>query len=174
MSRVFITAAITAALACGLSACGSVDLSSVKVPSFDTRNFSLGNTSVYRSAGSTRPVGPEDLVDSEGHCAGAAPAQVDASLEPALAQQPAVPRGVALQMTECEVTRALGQAQRVEVTPGAGERSVLMTYTVGERAGIYSFRAGRLVAIERGAEQPPPPAEKKPAKKKPARKPPNA
>jgi len=171
-SRVLLPAA---ALACSLGGCSSFELP--KLPSVDARNFSLGTQSVYRSAGATRPVTQEDLVDAEGRCAGAAPAEVDSSLEPALGAQAAAPRGgVSLQMTECEVTRALGQAQRVDVTPGAaGERSVVMSYTVGERAGVYRFQAGRLVSIERGAEAPPPPAAQKPTKKKPAaRKPANA
>ena len=166
-SRVFVPAV----LACALSACSSMDVP--KLPSLDAGALSLGNVSVYRSAGgSTRPVGPTDLVDADGRCQGAAPAGVDSSLEPALGTQPALPRGVALQMTECEVARALGQAQSVEVVPGAaGERSVIMSYTLGERAGIYRFQAGRLVSIERGAEPSPPP-ERKPAKK--PRKPANA
>ena len=172
MSRVLIAAA----LACALSACSSVDLSGFKAPSLDSSYFSLGTTTVYREGAAARPVGPNDLVDAEGRCPGEAPAQVDSSLEPGLAAQPAAPRGVALQMTECEVARALGQAQRVDVVPGAsGERSVVMSYTLGERAGVYRFQGGRLVSVERGAEQPPPPVEKKPAKKKPvAKKPSNA
>ena len=171
MSRVLIAIA----LACALSACSSVDLTGFKAPSIDSNYFSLGTTSVYRSSGSQRPVGPNDLVDGEGRCAGEAPAQVDSSLEPALGAQPALPRGVALQMTECEVTRALGQAQRVDVVPGAsGERTIVMSYTTGERAGVYRFQSGRLVSIERGAEPPPPPPTAKQPKKKPAKKPANA
>jgi len=172
MSRVLIAGA----LACALSACSSVDLSGFKAPSLDSSYFTLGTTSVYRSSGTQGPVGPNDLVDGEGRCAGEVPAQVDNSLEPALGAQPALPRGVALQMTECEVTRALGQAQRVDVVPGAsGQRSVVMSYTTGERAGVYRFQAGRLVSIERGAEPPPPPpTAKQPPKKKTAKKPTNA
>jgi hypothetical protein len=172
MSRVLIPAV----LACTLGACSSVDLTGFRAPSLDSNYFSLGTTSVYRGGGPARPVGPNDLVDAEGRCAGEAPAQVDNSLEPGLAAQPAAPRGVALQMTECEVARALGQAQRVDVVPGAsGERSVVMSYTLGERAGVYRFQSGRLVSVERGAEPPPPPpVAKQPAKKKTAKKPANA
>ena len=39
-----------------------------------------------------------------------------------------------------------------------GQRLAVLTYTVGERAGIYRFADGRLSSIERGAEPPPPPA----------------
>jgi hypothetical protein len=166
MSRVFLPAA----LACALGACSSVDVSGFKLTNFDSRNLSLGGQNIYSGGGPARPVTAEDLVDGEGRCAGAAPAGVDTSLEPALGAQPAAPRGVALQMTECEVTRALGQAQRVDVVPGAaGVRSVVMSYTVGERAGIYRFHAGRLVSIERGAEPPPPPPAQKPKKPAPRR-----
>jgi hypothetical protein len=50
----------------------------------------------------------------------------------------------------------------------AGARTAVLTYTVGERAGIYRFANGRLSSIDRGAEPPPPQvAAKKPAPRKP-------
>lgn len=142
------------------------DVGAVKLPRVDTNAFALQNPNLYnRQRAFFVPVKPEDLVDAEGRCAALAPAGVDASLEPDLGAQPAFQRGVGLQMTECEVARALGQAQQVDVSPGAGEaRVVTMTYMSGERAGIYRFTGGRLASIERGAEPPPPP---KLEKKKP-------
>src|ERR1019366_3209329 len=47
-------------------------------------------------------------------------------------------------------------------SPAAGN------YTQGQRAGIYTFTAGRLPSVERGPEQAPQP---KPAKSKPKKKP---
>jgi hypothetical protein len=51
-----------------------------------------------------------------------------------------------------------------------GDRVAVVTYLQGQRAGIYTFTAGRLSSIERApqAEQPPKPAKSKVAKKKPA------
>jgi hypothetical protein len=145
------------------------DVGAMKLPRVDTNAFALQNPNLYnRQRAFFQPVKPEDLVDAEGRCAAQAPTGIDASLEPDLAAQPppAFQRGVGLQMTECEVARALGQAQNVEISPGVGDaRVVTMTYMSGERAGIYRFTGGRLAAIERGAEPPPPP---RPEKKKPA------
>jgi hypothetical protein len=46
----------------------------------------------------------------------------------------------------------------------------VITYAQGQRAGIYTFTAGRLSSIERGpeAEAPPPKTAKSKPKKKPA------
>ena len=72
-------------------------------------------------------------------------------------------------MTECQVVQALGQPNGVDVTPQpGGRRRVVLTYTTGERAGIYEFVGGRLTGIERG-DEPPPAVVKKPAAKKPAK-----
>jgi hypothetical protein len=102
-------------------------------------------------------VGPADFVDGQGQCAG--PASEDAAVAPA--------RGVSLDMTECQVVRALGQPQAIDVTPQpGGRRRVVITYKTGERAGIYEFIDGRLTGIERG-DEPPPAVVKKPAAKKP-------
>jgi hypothetical protein len=74
------------------------------------------------------------------------------------------PRGVALAMTECEVVRLLGYTERVEVGSEGGRRSVVLTYMTGERPGIYRFRDGRLVSMER-VEGLPEPKKKQPPKR---------
>jgi hypothetical protein len=155
---------VTAALACGVAACGSLEN---MVP--DPANFRFPDRTVFLPTNSNSyarpvkaegPVGPGDLVDAQGQCAGTTPASSDA---PSTA-----PRGVALEMTECEVVRSLGRPQSVDLTPQAGgQRHVVMTYAAGERAGIYQFDGGRLSAIERGSEPPPPTVAKKPPAKKP-------
>ena len=81
------------------------------------------------------------------------------------------PRGVALQMTECQVVGTIGYTDRVEISANErGERSVTLTYLSGDRPGVYRFRTGRLVSMERVAE---PAQQKRPpartAKSKPAR-----
>jgi hypothetical protein len=150
-------------LASGVAACGSIQN---MMP--DPANFRLPDRSVFLPTTSNSyasplspvgPVGPADLVDAQGQCAGAAPAGPDAAS--------ASPRGVSLDMSECEVVRALGQPQAVDATPqSGGQRRVVMTYRTGERAGIYEFVGGRLTGIDRGNE-PPPAVAKKPSTKKP-------
>ena len=155
----------------------------------DLRSFAPSNSNTYTSssfARTVRPVGPGDLVDGQGMCPGMAPPApppetgVASPQADQVAPAPPARRGVALEMTECEVATALGIPQTTNIgTNERGERSVVLNYVGGEHSGIYRFNSGRLVTIERGAE-PPAPAkpEKKPAKKaspkKPSAKPPNA
>jgi len=80
------------------------------------------------------------------------------------------PRGIALAMTECQVVGVAGYTDRVEIGANErGERAVTLTYLSGERPGIYRFRNGRLVSMERVAEPPQPKRPTKTAKSKPAR-----
>ena len=63
------------------------------------------------------------------------------------------PRGISLAMTECQVMSIAGYTDRVEIGANPrGERTVTLTYLSGERPGIYHFRAGRLMSMERVAE----------------------
>jgi hypothetical protein len=104
-----------------------------------------------------RPVTSADLVGPQGQCSGAGPDAAPAR------------GGIALQMTECEVVGRAGAPENIEVgTTDRGERAVTLTYTGGPRPGIYRFAGGRLYAIERGQEPPPPEPPK--AKKPPAKK----
>jgi hypothetical protein len=147
-----------AVLAAWVAACSS-DLSSInilpKMGSFDS--LSLGNAGVQTTE--LRPVTAADLVGPQGQCAGTGQ---DAG---------ATVGGIALEMTECEVVKRAGTPENVELgTTDRGERAVTLTYSSGPRPGIYRFAAGRLVAIERGAE-PPEPAKPVKTKKPPAKKP---
>jgi len=161
--RLLVRGAAIGVLTSGIAACGSIqnmmpDPGNFRLP--DRSVFLPANRNFAQPVSANGPVGPADLVDGQGQCAGAAPAASDAAS--------AQPRGVSLEMTECEVVRALGQPQTVDFTPQpAGQRSVVMTYRTGERAGIYQFVGGRLTAIERGDEPPPPAVAKKPPAKKP-------
>ncbi len=72
------------------------------------------------------------------------------------ATTPAV-RGIALGVTECDVVRIAGYTDRVEIAANErGQRTVVLTYAQGPRAGIYRFVSGRLASIERGPEPPAP------------------
>jgi hypothetical protein len=67
--------------------------------------------------------------------------------------------GIALGMTECQVVRIAGYTDRVEVSGDRGQRAVTLTYMSGSRPGIYRFRDGRLVTMDR-VEVAEPPAKK--------------
>jgi hypothetical protein len=129
--------------------------------------------------GATTPVASkvvtaEDLIGPDGSCAGmqvvpaaapdgavpadAATAAPDGTTgqapgaEGAPVVDPLPPRtgGIALGMTECEVARRAGRPEHVEVgADDRGERSVVLSYMRGEKAGIYRFREGRLFTVER-------------------------
>ena len=92
-----------------------------------------------------RTVSLTELVGPDGQCVPAGP-------------EPAPAGGVTLQMTECDVIRRAGAAEKFELGVNErGERSLLLTYSRGPSPGIYRFAGGRLVSIERA---PQPPAEK--------------
>jgi hypothetical protein len=91
------------------------------------------------------------------------------SMTPAAQPGPMVSGGIALAMTECDVAQRAGFPGNVEIgSEAGGERSAVLTYRQGPWPGIYRFRGGRLVSIER-VEVIEPPKPKKPAK--PARPP---
>jgi len=125
-----------------------------------------------------KPVGPEDLVSADGACPGmepppANPADANAATDAgAAAVVPSTTGTVALGHTECDVVRGIGAPASVNLSNNArGDRVAVVTYQQGQRAGIYTFTAGRLTSIERGPqpEAPPKTARSKPkAKKKPA------
>ena len=159
-----------------LAACTSSvpDFTQFKLP--QPRNFLPANSGTYvppASAKDYKPVAPADLVDAQGACAGMAPAPAatqgsDASGPPAQPAAPAAPAAaVGLDMSECDVVRALGSPQSVNLSSNErGDRKVVMVYMGSERAGTYEFTRGRLTSLERGPEPPPPPKPEKPAKKK--------
>jgi hypothetical protein len=119
----------------------------------------------------TGPVTAADLVGPDGRCA-FAPAAAPSHPEPvatapapaaAPAEQPINPRSSqALYFTAGpEANRGVAAAQpggntdRVEIgADERGERAVTLTYLTGARPGIYRFRGGRLVSMERVAEPP--------------------
>ena len=102
------------------------------------------------------PLTAGDYVNADGSCAAA----------PETNSEQQVSTAVALQMPECTVVHRLGAPERVDIaTNQRGERSVKLLYSRGDRPGLYSFTAGRLVQIERVAEPEPPKPQKKPAAK---------
>ena len=79
-----------------------------------------------------------DLLNAEGQCS--APGS----------DQKAVPLGIALHMTECEVVRLAGPVEKFEFgSDSRGQRLLVLTYLQGTHPGIYRFSGGRLAVIER-------------------------
>jgi len=123
-----------------------------------------------------QPVGAADLVSAEGFCPGMAPsggpADANALADGAAAAPTASTSGaVALGHTECDVVRGIGAPASVNLSSNPrGDRVAVITYSQGQRAGIYTFTSGRLSSIERGPEPvgQPKTAKSKPKPKKPA------
>jgi len=112
------------------------------------------------------PVTTADLVSSQGQCSvpPLAPAQSAVA-----GQAQAVPGGIALEMSECEVVHRTGPVEKMELgTTGRGERSLALTYLKGPWPGVYRFTAGRLVSIERVPAAPESSAKAATRTKKPA------
>ena len=147
------------------------DMDSFRAPDASAL-FSARSVSSFRDK-VLPPVTAADLVDASGNCAGAyAPAAPGG--DPAAPSHvplreagiPPVPAVIALEMTECDVVKRAGVAQRADIgTNDRRERTATLTYTSGEKPGIYNFVEGRLKSMELGPEQPAPPkTTKKPAK----------
>jgi hypothetical protein len=127
-----------------------------------------------------RAVTPDDLVSADGACSGmappGAPANANASTDtpaagpaPAAGSAPVAGGTVALGHTECDVVRGIGAPSSVNISNNArGQRVAVVNWTQGARAGIYTFTAGRLSAVERGPEMEAPPKVAKPKAKKKA------
>ena len=169
------------ALAFGLGACSGDSGLLSKESKFD---FTLPMAKAKEEP-KQRVVTTEHLIGANGRCAGEEAPQAlnftagpqtgpttPSAPPPGTASGGASPvrTGVSLGMTECEVVRALGHTDRIEIsTDERGQRSVTLTYLTGERPGVYRFVAGQLVSLERAGEAPaaPKPAKPKAAKKQP-------
>jgi len=151
-----------AALALALGGC-SWDRLAEMTPNRSAFSFTDIEFNPYSKASSSipttfalPPLTAGDYVNADGSCAAA----------PETNSEQQVSTAVALQMAECTVVQRLGAPERVDIaTNERGERSVKLLYSRGDRPGLYSFTAGRLVQIERVAEPEPPKPQKKPAAK---------
>jgi hypothetical protein len=142
-------------LALALGACSTFDTESFRAP--DLSIIAPRATATLRET-PLKPVTGEDLVDTDGRCAGV-PVGPDPNV-PADRQQtdiPMIPSAIALDMTECDVVKRAGHPEKVDFgTNERNERTVTLTYLKGARPGIYRFAAGRLTSIERAPEPPAP------------------
>jgi hypothetical protein len=166
-SAVRFSATLSLLSVLALGGCAIPDSESFRAP--DTASLFTGRSVTNYKDKVLPPVAAEDMVDAGGRCAGAMvpvaasgqPGQRNVSLPEA--GVPMIPSAIALEMSECDVVKRAGFPERVEIgTNEAGERNVTLTYINGQRPGVYTFRAGRLAAMERAPEPATPP---KPAKK---------
>jgi hypothetical protein len=60
-------------------------------------------------------------------------------------------------MSECQLVQLAGPAHQIDIgTNERGERTAVITYPTGDRAGIYRFTSGTLVSIEAAPAAPKP------------------
>jgi len=110
------------------------------------RNVSIETPPLTASA----PVTPADLINADGSCAGVGPSDANASANAnSMAAGPSTTGAVALGHTECDVARAAGTPENVNISANdRGERVAVLTFNRGPRPGIYRFTAGRLTEVE--------------------------
>lgn len=110
----------------------------------------------------TRAITQADLINADGSCAmpastdGAASPSPDADPSAGQGQMPLAAGGVGLGMSECEVLQRTGAPSTFNIGSEGTSRVVTLTVTQGPSPGLYRFRDGRLVTMER-VEVPPPP-----------------
>ncbi len=161
--KALLTAALVA-LASGIAACSAdIGLNNVTFtpPTEPSRSKpDWASFSGSKTEFTLRPVTQADLVGPEGQCAGGPGQQPAQPGEPVLpAGTPTVQGGIALQMTECDVVRRAGAADKVDIGANErGERAVTIMFTRGPWPGLYRFDNGRLTSIERTNAPSPPPA----------------
>lgn len=159
--------AIALAASLLLSACAAPDATqptSKFSDVFATPEWARGNQARQTAQ---RAVTQNDLINPDGSCAlpseaaaatdGVAPASPDANGAPAgQGALPVLQGGVALGMTECQVVLRTGAPDTFNIGAEGADRVATVTVMRGSWPGLYRFRGGRLVSIER-VEVPAPP-----------------
>jgi hypothetical protein len=117
-----------------------------------------------------RAVTQNDLMNADGSCAASPEAAATdgvalASPDAGSAPSPTVQSGVGLGMFECQVLQRTGSPDTFNIGAEGTERVTTMTVTRGSWPGLYRFRGGRLVSVER-VNVPAPQKPARPAKSK--------
>jgi hypothetical protein len=165
-------------LAAGLCGCANVDFESTQgwfAKPLDVTGRNAGGYTFSELAETKqrqRPITANDLVDSNGACPPPAAPQAQgspAAPAPAPSTDSLLGGGVALGMSECDVVARAGAPSQVQLGKNPnGDRTAVLTFTGGPRAGIYHFERGGLMSMDRvAAPAPPPQAVKKKAAKPP-------
>jgi hypothetical protein len=183
-NRFGVLAVLVTAVA--LSGCADVEFDSQQAwfaRPFDLLGRKGGYTfsELQESRQRRRPITANDLVNGNGSCPPPAVPQAAPSV-PGQAAVPAAPvdtasllgGGVALGMSECDVVFRAGQPNSVQIDKlPNGDRSAVLTFDSGPRAGIYHFESGALREMDSVpmAAAPPQVAKKKSAKSAKSSKP---
>ncbi len=165
--------------ALGLAGCADVDFDTPqawfrKKLDFTGQKGGYTFSELQESRLQQRPITANDLVNPNGSCPPPAampappPAPGQAAAPPAPVDTAALlGGGVALGMSECDVVFRAGQPSSVQIgkLPN-GDRSAVLTFDTGPRAGVYRFDRGALKELDAlpMAAAPPPAAKKKTAK----------
>ncbi|TAH68353.1 MAG: hypothetical protein EWM45_03895 [Rhodopseudomonas palustris] len=167
--RVLLLLAVGAPL---LGGCAGSDMFSSDLLSRDAEWFSRAGRSFVKNVSietpplsPDKPVRPDDLISADGACPGMTPPGTEAT---GSADAPASSGmgAVALGHTECDVARGLGTPNNVNLSSNErGDRIAVLTYNTGPRAGIYTFKAGRLSEVERAPQAETPTAGRRPKKR---------
>ena len=154
-----------------LGACAASETQPGKVSDmFATPEWAKANQA---RATTKRAITQADLMNQDGSCAlESAPVATDGVASPeannALAESGQLPTfagGVGLGMTECQVVQRTGYPDTFNISAEGSDRIATMTVTGGSWPGLYRFRGGRLVSIER-IEVPAPTRSTRPARAK--------
>ena len=161
-----------------LGGCANVDLENKdawfsKPFQFVSRGSGYTFSELQESRTRSQPITANDLVAANGSCPRppAAVQQAPTANQPGSAPAASdtnalLGGGIALGMSECDVVFRAGAPNAVQIGKNPnGERTAVLTFNSGPRAGIYHFQGGALMEVERGQTAPAP---AQTAKKKPA------
>lgn len=186
LNRCGVLAALTAAVA--LSGCADVDWENRQAwfaKPLDVSGQKAGYTfsELQETKQRQRPITANDLVSSNGSCPAPSAPQAPPPAPANAAAAPPVPvadtttllgAGIAVGMSECDVVFRAGQPTSVQIgnLPN-GDRTAVLTFDTGPRAGIYRFERGALREMDSVpmAAAPPQTVKKKAAKSAKASKP---
>ena len=171
-----VVATLAAALA--LAGCADVDWSSPQAwfaKPLDLTGKKGGYTfsELQETKLRERPITANDLVNSNGSCPPPAavpappPAPGQAAAPTAADTAALLGGGIAVGMSECDVVFRAGQPSSVQIgSLPNGDRTAVLTFDAGPRAGIYRFQRGELREMDSlpVAAAPPKTVKRKPAK----------
>jgi hypothetical protein len=168
------------AIAIALSGCANVEVENKDA--WFSKPFQIASkkggftfSELQESKVRAQPITASDLIAANGSCPAPAAQQAAASapVDPSGGAPPATDTsallggGIALGMSECDVVFRAGAPSDTQIDQTNHDRTTVLTFNSGPHPGIYHFRGGALMEIERGQITPP----TQTAKKKPVTSP---
>jgi hypothetical protein len=166
------------AIAIALSGCANVEVENKdawfsKPFQFASNKGGFTFSELQESKVRAQPITANDLIAANGSCpppaaqqtAASAPVDPSGGAPPATDTSALLGGGIALGMSECDVVFRAGAPSDIQIGGNPnGDRTTVLTFNSGPHPGIYRFKGGALIDIERGPTNPPP---TQTAKKKP-------